>query len=109
MTASTLTSSSLPPRPPGGSAPSGGSGAATDPKLRDAAQRFEAIFLRQMLARARATDFGGESLTGGKGVDSFTEMRDARFADIAAESGSLGIARMLEAQLARSPGGQAGG
>ncbi len=35
-----------------------------DGELREAAQQFEAILLRQMLASARNTDFGGNDLFG---------------------------------------------
>jgi len=69
--------------------------------LKTAATGFEAIFLRQMLAAARATDFGDDLFGSGQGEDTFAEMRDAQFADIAAAQGSLGLASMIEAQLAR--------
>lgn len=69
--------------------------------LTEAAQQFEAIFLRQMLAAARSTDFGGDDLFGGAGDETFREMRDAQFAEIASESGTLGLAARIEAQLAR--------
>lgn len=70
-------------------------------ELRDAAQQFEAILLRQMLASARSTDFGGEDLFGGQGEETFREMRDSQFADMAAKSGQLGFAAAIENQLAR--------
>ena len=70
-------------------------------KLTAAAQRFEAIFVRQMLAAARKTDFGGGDLVGGQGMDTFRQMQDERFADIAATRGAFGIAKALEAQLSR--------
>ena len=69
-------------------------------RLTAAAQQFEAIFLRQMLAAARSTDFGGDDLFGGQGEETFREMRDAQFAQIASESGALGFAARIEAQLA---------
>jgi len=74
--------------------------------LRTAAEGFEAIMLRQMLAAARASDMGDDLFGGGAGQDTFTEMRDAHFADLAAGSGMLGLADMLEAQLARSGAAQ---
>lgn len=70
-------------------------------ELSAAARQFEAIFVRQMLAAARKADFGGESLFGGQGLETFRQMQDERFADIAAERGTLGIARLIEAQVAR--------
>ena len=69
--------------------------------LTEAAQQFEAIFLRQMLAAARSTDFGGDELFGGQGDETFREMRDAQFAQLASESGALGFAASIEAQLAQ--------
>lgn len=69
-------------------------------KLAQATKQFEAIFVRQMLSAARKTDFGGDIL-GGQGLDTFRTMQDERFADIAAETGAFGMARMIELQLAR--------
>jgi len=71
-----------------------------DGELREAAQQFEAILLRQMLASARNTDFGGNDLFG-ESDDTFREMRDARFAEVTAQSGQLGFAAAIEHQLAR--------
>lgn len=73
--------------------------------LREVAEGFEALFLRQMLSAASKSDFGGDDIFGSGGDDTFTEMRDAQFAEIASKSGSIGIADMLEAQLARQIGG----
>jgi flagellar protein FlgJ len=69
-------------------------------QLSAAAKQFEAIFVRQMLAEARKTDFGGEQLFGGQAMDTFRQMQDERFAEVAAQTGALGIARQVEAQLA---------
>lgn len=79
---------------------------ATDPRdqLRSAAQAFEAIFLRQLLASARANDFGGEDLLGGPGLEQFEAMRDERFADIASQQGMFGLAEAIERQLAKFVG-----
>lgn len=74
--------------------------------LRKAAQGFEAMFLRQMLSQARNTDLGGDALLG-KHDDTFTQMRDERFADIVAQSGALGLATRLESQLAQAAGSTA--
>lgn len=70
-------------------------------QLAGAAKAFEAIFVRQMLAAARKADFGGD-LLGGQGLDTFRQMQDERFAELAAESGAFGIARLIEAQLSPS-------
>ncbi len=85
------------PTPIGGERP----GAASErEELREAAQQFEAILLRQMLSSARSTDFGGNDLFE-DGDDTFTQMRDERFAEIAATSGQIGFADAIERQLAR--------
>ena len=63
-----------------------------------AAKQFEAIFVRQMLAAARKADFGGDDGPGGQGMATFRQMQDDRFADIAAERGSFGMAKMIAAQ-----------
>lgn len=90
------------PIPPGtvSALPTPPAGGGKRERLTEAAQQFEAIFLRQMLAAARSTDFGGDELFGGEGDETFREMRDAQFAQIASESGTLGLGARIEAQLA---------
>jgi peptidoglycan hydrolase FlgJ len=68
--------------------------------LAAAAKAFEAIFVRQMLAAARKTDFG-DSTFDSQAMQTFRQMQDERFAEIASERGSLGLARIIEARLAR--------
>lgn len=76
--------------------------AADRAALKKAAQGFEAIFVRQILAAARATSLAGDDpIFGGQAQETFTQMRDERFADIAAQAGTFGLARQLEAQFAR--------
>lgn len=70
-------------------------------QLAAAAKQFEAIFVRQMLSAARKSDFGGEALFGGEGMDTFRQMQDDRFAEIASQRGALGLAKMIETHLAR--------
>lgn len=67
--------------------------------LREAAEAFEAIFLRQLLSSARASDFGGSDLFGGPGLEQFEAMRDEQFADIASTQGTFGLADAIERQL----------
>lgn len=69
-------------------------------KLSGVAKQFEAIFLRQMLAAARKSNFG-DSMFSGQGMDTFRQMQDERFADIASDTGALGLGKMIEAHLAR--------
>ena len=73
---------------------------ASRAKLAGAAKEFEAIFVRQMLASARQANFGDE-LFGSGAIDTFREMQDSQFADMAAETGTLGLAKQIEAHLAR--------
>ena len=68
-------------------------------RLGEAATRFEAIFARQMLASARKAGFDDGGLFSSQGTDTFRQMMDERFADILAESGSLGFGKTIEAQL----------
>ncbi|MYL97526.1 flagellar biosynthesis protein FlgJ [Novosphingobium sp. FGD1] len=86
---------------------------ATDrEKLHVVAKQFEALFVREMLAAARKTSFGGEGgagdIEGGQGLETFRQLQDERFADVTVQSGVLGLAKMLEEQMARfvpdSPG-----
>lgn len=74
-------------------------------KLSQTAKQFEAIFVRQMLSSARAAKLGGEDeLFGSQALDTFNQMQDERFADIAANTGALGFAKSLETQLAALAG-----
>lgn len=71
-------------------------------KLAVAARQFEAIFVRQMLASARAAklDGGENALFGGQAMETFQSMQDERFAQIAADRGAFGLAAAIERQLA---------
>lgn len=76
-------------------------------KIARVARQFEAIFVRQMLAEARKTSFdNGQDTVLGHKDQTFREMQDARFADIAADKGTFGLARMIEKQLLARSGGQ---
>ncbi len=80
--------------------------AAPSAELQAAAEKFEAIFLRQMLGAARAAKLADGLLDSASG-DQFREMRDADLADRMASGGGLGIAASVVAQLSRGPGGGA--
>ncbi len=69
-------------------------------ELRKAAEGFEAIMIRRMLASARAANMAEETPLTGGGMQQFQTMRDEHFADLAAKSGAFGFARSIEAQLA---------
>lgn len=68
-------------------------------QLAKAAKAFEAIFVRQMLSAARQAGFG-DPLTGGRAMETFQTMQHDHFADLIAKSGTLGLARQIELQLA---------
>ena len=85
--------------PVAGPASPAGAQASDHVKLAGASKQFEAIFVRQMLAAARKSSFGDDNF-GGQGIETFRQMQDERFADIAAESGAFGLGRTIEAQLA---------
>jgi flagellar protein FlgJ len=81
-------------------------GAAPQPtkaQVHEAAQKFEALMLRQMLAQSRKVDFGN-TLFDNKAADNFRDMQDSRLADTMSQRGTMGFARMIEAQLARQTG-----
>lgn len=69
--------------------------------LRKAAEGFEAIMLRKLLASARASGFAEDTPLTGGGMQQFQAMRDEHFADLAARSGAFGFARSIEASLAQ--------
>lgn len=71
-------------------------------QLREAAKGFEAIMVRRLLESARATSFAKDDtpLNGG-GRETWAQMRDEKFAEIAANSGAFGFARSIEEQLAQ--------
>ena len=82
-------------------------------QLKQAAQAFEAILVKQMLTSARAAQ-GEGGLFSSQGLQTFNAMQDERFAQITAQSGSIGFAKMIEAQMAKRltplpPAGGAGG
>ncbi|WP_084384691.1 rod-binding protein [Novosphingobium naphthalenivorans] len=75
---------------------------ATDrEKLTAVAKQFESLFMRQMLSSARKADFGGDKLFSSQALDTFNQMQDEHFADVTAQSGTLGFATIIEAQMAR--------
>ena len=69
--------------------------------LEKVAQRFEAIFTRQLVKTMRSSSLG-ESIDGSSAVDNFREIADANMADDLASRGGLGIAEMILQQLGKS-------
>jgi len=72
-------------------------------ELRQAAQAFEAVFLRQMIGSMRQARLAEDPFTS-QATEQFTEMSDAQLADSMSRQGSFGIAEMLLAQFDRSGG-----
>lgn len=72
-------------------------------QLGKAAQQFEAIFVRQMLAAAHKAKLA-DGLFDNSAVEQFQSMQDSRLADIVSENGGLGLARTIEQQLSRQIG-----
>jgi peptidoglycan hydrolase FlgJ len=70
-----------------------------DPELRKAAEAFEAVILRQMMASMRKAKLGDE-MFGSSGTENFREMADAKLADNMAGMRQFGIADLVEKQLA---------
>lgn len=74
-----------------------------DPALKKAAERFEAIFVRQMIGSMRQAKLTDDPLDS-SATDNFQELADARTADSIAGGGHLGLAEMIERQLASRSG-----
>jgi peptidoglycan hydrolase FlgJ len=71
---------------------------APQSELKAAAQRFEAVFLREMIATMRKGKLA-DDMFGSSATDNFREMADARTADAMAKMGAFGIAALVERQL----------
>ena len=69
-----------------------------DPGLRKAAEAFEAVILREMLASMRKAKLG-DDIFGSSATANFREMADARLADTMAGLRQFGIADLVERQL----------
>ena len=83
-------------------------------ELRQAAQAFEAVFVRQLLGSMRSAKLA-DDMFGSQATDQFRDMADARLADTMSQRGTFGIADMLVAQFQRhqsvqqaQPGARAG-
>lgn len=69
-----------------------------DPGLRKAAEAFEAVILREMMAAMRKAKLG-DDVFGSSATNNFREMADARLADTMAGLRQFGIADLVERQL----------
>ena len=77
-------------------------------ELRKVARAFEAIFVRQLLAAARAGSIAEQTPFSGPGLEQFTAMRDEHMAEIASQSGAFGLAEQIERQLSSLVGRREG-
>lgn len=71
--------------------------AADSQQLQQAAQAFEAIFLRDMIGAMRKAGLG-DDVMGNSGSTQFRDMMDDRLADEMVRNNGLGIADLLVAQ-----------
>lgn len=78
---------------------------AAPSQMRQAAEQFEAIFLRQILGSMRQAKLA-DDIFGSRATDQFRDMADARTAQSMAETGSFGIAELLTAQFGRQAASQ---
>lgn len=69
-----------------------------DGGLRKAAEAFEAVILRQLMASMRQAKLG-DDIFGSSATDNFREMADAKTADSIAAMRQFGIADMVERQF----------
>lgn len=76
-----------------------------DGGLRKAAEAFEAVILRQLMASMRQAKLG-DDIFGSSATSNFREMADSKTADSIAAMRQFGIADMVETQFrARAAGG----
>lgn len=72
---------------------------AVDPRMRQAAEGFEALFLQQMLKAGRQASLG-DDLLGGSGVERMQGMLDQALTENAANQAGLGLADAIVRQFA---------
>lgn len=70
-------------------------------KLQHAAADFEALLIEQMLKAAQNPDGGGPGADGSQDSSSLMELGQQQFAQALANSGGLGIAKMVMAGLSK--------
>jgi len=67
--------------------------------LKDAAGKFEALLIAQMLKSARDADSGGWSWEADQSSSAILDMAEQHFAELLGAQGSLGLARMVVKQI----------
>ena len=68
-------------------------------KLKDAAGKFEALLIQQMLKSARATDSGGWTGESDQAGSAILDLAEQHLAGLLGSQGGLGLARMVVKQL----------
>lgn len=79
-----------------------------DPKLLEACQQFESIFINQLLSQMRSTVPSNGLLDDGNsgqdsGQDVYKSMLDQEYSKQMAEAGGIGLAKMLYDQMKLNP------
>lgn len=69
-------------------------------QMREAAQAFEAVFIRQMIGSMRQAKLADDAF-GSNATEQFRDMADSRLADSMSSQGGFGIAEMLMNQFQR--------
>ena len=73
---------------------------AADPEaIRDVAKQFESVFLHQVFKSMRSTVPKDGMLNSGFGGEVFTDMLDQKYAEVASQSSSFGLADTIARQL----------
>ena len=69
--------------------------------LKDAAGKFEALLIAQMLKSARKTDSGGWSGEADQSTSAIMDMAEQNLAEMLGSQGSLGLAKMVVSQVGK--------
>ena len=80
-------------------------GSQSPQSMRQAAQAFEAVFIRQLIGSMRNAHLADDPF-GSQATEQFRDMADSRLADSMSEQGTFGIADMLLAQFRNRAGTQ---
>ncbi len=75
-----------------------------DPKLKTACAEMESLFLHHMLSEMRKTVTKSGLTDGGRAEEIYTSLMDVELAKQMAASGGLGLAQMLQEQMATPEG-----
>jgi flagellar protein FlgJ len=83
-----------PERPATAAGPKG-----VDPKLKDACEQMESLFINTLLTEMRKTVDTSGLMDGGRSEEIYTSLMDAELAKQMARAGGVGLARILIEQL----------